>query len=85
MIQRTQDAANSTTEHEARELADWIRENGGELHADSFNKLPAAYRKAQKARQLLALLVDYGHAFVSVTGPNNKPRAWKLREGPGHV
>jgi len=85
MIQRTQDAANSTTEHEARELADWIRENGGELHADSFNKLPAAYRKAQKARSLLALLVDYGHAFVTVSGPNGKPRAWKLREGPDHV
>lgn len=85
MIQRTQEAAQSTPEHEARELAEWIRRNGGELHADSFNRLPAAYRKAKTARALLALLVDYGHAFVSVTGPNNKPRAWKLREGRDYV
>lgn len=85
MIQRTQEAAQSTAEHEAGELADWIRQNGGELHADNFNKLPAAYRKAKKARALMALLVDYGHAFIEVNGPNGKPRAWKLREGPDNV
>ncbi len=85
MIQRTQEAAQSTAEHEARELAEWIRQSGGELQADNFNKLPATYRKARKARPLLALLVDYGHAYVTATGPNNKPRAWKLREGPDNV
>ena len=77
--------AQSTAEHEARELAEWIRQSGGELQADNFNKLPATYRKARKARPLLALLVDYGHAYVTATGPNNKPRAWKLREGPDNV
>jgi len=66
-------------------LAGWIRQNWGELIADHFKKLPAAYRKATKARELLNLLVDYGHAVVSVTGPNNKPRALKLREGPANV
>lgn len=81
MIQRTQDAAHSTLEHEAHELVDWIRQHGGKLHADDFNKLPAAYRKAQTARRLLGLLVDYGHLVVTVRGPNGKPRAWKLREG----
>ncbi|MDN6320682.1 MAG: DUF3987 domain-containing protein [Marinobacter sp.] len=85
MTQRTQEAANSTVEHEARELADWIGQNGGELSADNFNKLPAAYRKAKKARGLMALLVDYGHAVVSVSGPNGKARAWKLREAPDNV
>lgn len=80
MILRTQEAAQNAVEHEAQELADWMRQNGGELHADHFNRLPAAYRKAKKARALLSLLVDYGHAFVTVTGPNGKPRAWKLRE-----
>ena len=85
MIQRTQEAAQSTAEHEARELADWMKQNGGELYADNFNKLPAAYRKAKKARALLSLLVDYGHAFVTVSGPNGKPRAWKLREGMDNV
>lgn len=85
MIQRTQEAAQSTTEHEAGELANWIRQNGGELSADNFNKLPAAYRKAKKARALLTMLVNYGHAFVDVTGPNGKPRAWKLRETPDNV
>ncbi len=85
MIQRTQEAAHSITEHEARELADWIRQNGGELHSDNFNKLPAAYRKAQKARALLGLLVDYGHAVVTTQGPNGKPRAWKMREDRNDV
>jgi len=85
MIQRTQEAAHSITEHEARELADWIRQNGGQLHSDNFNKLPAAYRKAQKARALLGLLVNYGHAVVTTQGPNGKPRAWKLKEGRNNV
>ena len=85
MIQRTQAATQSTAEHEARELFDWIHQTGGELSADDFNKLPATYRQAKKARALLSLLVEYGHAVVSINGPNNKPRAWKLRKEPGNV
>ena len=85
MIQRTQEATQSTAEHEARELFDWIQQIGGELNADSFNKLPTAYRKAKRARALLSLLVEYGHADVSINGPNGKPRAWKLRKGPDNV
>ncbi|MDO6460967.1 YfjI family protein [Granulosicoccaceae sp. 1_MG-2023] len=85
MIQRTQEAEQSTAEHDAATVAEWMRQNGGELRADDFNRLPAAYRKAKKARALLGLLVDYGHALVTATGPNNKPRAWKLRETPDNV
>jgi hypothetical protein len=85
LIQRTQEATQITGEHEVRELADWVRQNGGELHANNFNKLPAAYRKAKTARALLALLVDYGHALVTFSGPNGKARAWKLREGRNNV
>jgi len=85
MIQRTQEATQSTAEHEARELLDWMQQTGGELSADDFKKLPAAYRQARKARALLTLLADYGHVVVSVNGPNGKPRAWKLRKGPDNV
>lgn len=66
--------------HEARELADWLRRNGGELHSDNFKRLPSAYRKAKKARALLSILVEHGHAFVTAISPNGKPRAWKLME-----
>ena len=85
MIQRTQAATQSTAEHEARELFDWIHQTGGELSADDFNKLPATYRQARKARALLTLLTDYGHVVVSINGPNGKPRAWKLRKEPDNV
>ena len=85
MIQRTQEAAQSTAEHEARELFDWVRETGGELSADNFKKLPPAYRKATKARALLSLLVEYGHVVVSANGPNGKPRAWRLRKESSDV
>jgi hypothetical protein len=85
MIQRTQEATQSTAEHQARELFDWVRQTGGELSADNFNKLPAVYRKAKKARALLTLLVEYGHAVVTVSGPNGRPRAWKLRKESSNV
>jgi hypothetical protein len=85
MIQRTQEATQTTAEHEAREVFEWLRHNGGELSADNFKQLPAAYRRAKKARTLLMLLVDYGYAVVTVTGPNGKARAWKLRESQTNV
>ncbi|QSP95074.1 DUF3987 domain-containing protein [Marinobacter salinisoli] len=85
MLQRSQEASSGAAEHDAMELADWIKRNGGELHANNFNKLPAAYRKAQTARALLALLVECGHAVVTAIGPNRKPRAWQLVEGDENV
>ena len=85
MILRTQDAAQSSAEHEAHELFNWIQDRGGELDADDFKKLPAVFRSAKKARPLLGLLVSYGHAVVTVTGPNGKPRAWKTAGGISNV
>lgn len=80
MIRRVQDASHNASEHEALELYEWMQRNGGELASDDFKRLPAAIRRARKARELLSLLVDNGYATVSaISGPKGKPRAWKLR------
>lgn len=81
LVKRTHDAAHSTAEHDAAELAEWMRNNGGELQAKDFKQLPAAFRKAPKARALLSLLVEYGHAVVIANGPNGKPCKWRLNQG----
>ena len=85
MIQRTQEATQSAAEHEAAQLLEWLQRNGGELVADNFKQLPAAYRSAKKARALLSLLVDYGHLVVTGNGPNGKPRTWKVIQGQSNV
>ncbi|MCL1479049.1 MAG: hypothetical protein MH219_16750 [Marinobacter sp.] len=48
MIQRTQEANQSAAEHEAAQVLEWMQRNGGELSADNFKQLPAAYRQAKK-------------------------------------
>jgi len=80
MLQRSESAVQSQLEQEAAELKHWIMENhGGHICSADFKKLPSAYRKAIKARQLLTLLVDYGHANVTgVEGKKNRPREWAM-------
>ncbi|WP_373190476.1 YfjI family protein [Halomonas sp.] len=85
MVLRTQEATQHTAEHEAREVAEWIRQKGGKLRADDFKKLPAAYRKAPKARALLKLLVDYGHAVVTQENRKGEPSEWRMIEGPDNA
>lgn len=79
MAVRTAEAQQDIREVQARELLEWLKDYGSELHAGDFKRLPNTYRSASKARPLLTFLVDMGHIEISATNHHGKPSAWRIR------
>ncbi|CAM3291948.1 YfjI family protein [Halomonas lysinitropha] len=78
MAIRTAEAQQDAEEMKARDLLEWIKGHGGELHAADFKRLPSAYRSAKKARPLLGFLVDAGHLQIASSSPRGQPASWRL-------
>lgn len=83
MAIRTGEARQDTQELQARDLLQWIKAHGGDLHAQDFKRLPSDYRSAKKARPLLAFLVDTGHLQIATSSPRGQPASWRLAEEVG--
>jgi len=76
----TEEAQQDAEQREARELLDWMAKHDGTLTAHDFKKLPTHMRSAKKARELVTLLVEAGHAAVIQTNAHSlKPSVWRLR------
>ncbi|MDP3559705.1 MAG: DUF3987 domain-containing protein, partial [Legionellaceae bacterium] len=81
MVIRTMNAQEDVNKLLANDLLEWIKENKGRVSANDFKRLPNSLRAAKTARNLLEILVDYGHLCVSAQNSRNgKATLWELIE-----